>query len=123
MKKLFITLALCLCLPFTAHALMDIHLAWDANTETDLAGYRVYTTDTSGVYTFGDGNQMCTIAAGTEICEVTGIPDGTHYFVLTAYDVAGNESGPSNEVVVNVGDDVQAPGEPGNFRFTEVHVY
>ena len=40
MKALLLTICL-LALAFTAHA-ADVTLTWDANTESDLAGYRVY---------------------------------------------------------------------------------
>lgn len=88
-----------------------ITVGWDPNTETDLAGYRLYTSSTAGVYTFVGKNPSLTptnppasyvrsIAkpAVTMTVDMNGIDGQTIYFVLTAFDTAGNESGRSNEV-------------------------
>jgi hypothetical protein len=73
-------------------------LAWDANTESDLAGYKVHYGAASGAYTVHlDVNKVTTYT-------VTGLSDGQkYYFVATAYDSAGNQSGFSNEVSTIVG--------------------
>lgn len=70
----------------------DVTLAWDANTESDLAGYKVYYGTASGVY-------GTPITIGTQTTyTVTGLPPGTYYFAVTAYNTSGLESGYSNEV-------------------------
>jgi fibronectin type 3 domain-containing protein len=71
-------------------------LTWNANTESDLAGYKVYRRATStGSY----GAPIATIPAGTVSYQATGLAAGTtYYFVVTAYDSTGNESPFSNEV-------------------------
>ncbi len=84
--------------------------AWDANTEKDLAGYLLYRSDTPGVYTYGPGNALATIEAGTETTVLNNVKPG--YFVLTAFDKHGNESGPSNEV------ESLPPGDPSGFKIT-----
>ena len=89
---------------------------WDSNSESDLAGYRLYQSQTSGVYTFGDGNQVATILAGIETVQIIDIPDGVYFWVLTAYDADGNESGPSNEVTANL--DTLAPNAPATITIT-----
>src|SRR3989344_2041700 len=74
-------------------------LSWDpptTNTDgswlTDLGGYRLY-------YGTASGNYGSVIDAGNVITHtVTGLSNGTYYFVVTAYDTSGNESGFSNEV-------------------------
>jgi hypothetical protein len=76
----------------------DYVFEWDANTEQDLEGYRFYQSDTSGVYTFGDGHQEATIPSGTETTTLLDVPTGDWFWVVTAYDSDGNESEPSNEV-------------------------
>lgn len=67
------------------------NLSWDSNTEPDLSGYKVYFGTSSGNYgaPVNVGN--------TTSYTVSGLGDGTYYFVVTAFDTAGNESGFSNE--------------------------
>ncbi len=70
-------------------------LTWSANSEKDLAGYKVYRTTSSGAY----GAPIATLRAGVTTYQAIGLQFGTTYFfVVTAYDVAGNESAYSNEV-------------------------
>ena len=70
-------------------------LTWDPNTDTDLAGYKIYRATASGVY----GAALGTVPAGTVTYQATGLSaNTTYFFVITAYDDAGNESSFSNEV-------------------------
>ncbi len=68
-------------------------LTWSPNTESDLAGYKVYQGTTYGVsgYPVAVGNvtsyMVNTLDAGK-----------TYFFFVTAYDTSGNESLHSNEV-------------------------
>ncbi len=71
----------------------DLNLAWDPNTESDVAGYKVYYGTASRAYTSSAdvGNKTSYTLAG--------LPDGTDYYVaLTAYNTAGTESNYSTEV-------------------------
>lgn len=73
----------------------SVTLTWNANVESDLAGYRVYRATSSGTY----GAPIATIQGNTPGYIATGLQFGTTYFfVVTAYDIAGNESAYSNEV-------------------------
>lgn len=73
----------------------SVTLTWAQNTDSDLAGYKIYRSTTSGVY----GAALATILAGTVTYVATGLSANTSYFFLiTAYDSAGNESSFSNEV-------------------------
>jgi hypothetical protein len=88
-----------------SYAAQSVTLQWLANTESDLAGYRVYRTDTRGQYLFGPSSPQLAaeIAAGPDPGGIVthtfiNIPDGTWYWVVTAYDGNQLESGPSNEV-------------------------
>jgi len=92
---------------------IDKVFTWDANSESDLAGYRLYQSDTSGSYTYGSGNEVAEILAGTETCTID-VADGILYWVLTAYDSNGNESEPSNEVITTI--DQTAPVAPTNLQ-------
>jgi K319L-like, PKD domain len=81
-------------LPTSATA-FDITLAWDRNTEPDLAGYRVFARAEGDSYDYGHPDWEGT---GTT-CTLSGLLDGTsYYFVARAFDTAGNVSGNSNEV-------------------------
>jgi hypothetical protein len=75
----------------------DVPLAWDANTEPDLAGYKIHYGTASENYTVTiDVNNV------TEYT-VTGLNEGTtYYFAATAYDTEDNESGYSVELVYTV---------------------
>ena len=85
----------------------QVTLAWDANTETDLAGYRVHYGSASGRYTTSvDVHNVTTTSIGTLTA------GQTYYFVITAYDVSGNESGYSNQVIYSVAAANGAPLTP-----------
>jgi len=71
-------------------------LAWDPNSETNLAGYKVYFGMASGVYNAPN-------IIGTETTyTVNGLGPGTWYFAVTAYNTEGLESGYSNEVSTTI---------------------
>jgi hypothetical protein len=70
----------------------DVTLAWNPNSESDLAGYKIYYGTAPRVY----GSP---IIIGTQTTyTLTGLPVGTYYFAVTAYNTSGLESGYSNEV-------------------------
>lgn len=72
-----------------------IVLGWNANTESDLAGYKVYVGLASKTY----GAPFLVPLPHAPSLTVIGLPIGqTVYFAVTAYDNAGNESVFSNEV-------------------------
>jgi hypothetical protein len=76
-------------------------LAWDPVTAPNLAGYRIYYGTTTGNYLqpFGNGLNVNTVTTYT----ATGLSGRTrYYFVATAYDTMGNESGYSNEVYKDI---------------------
>ena len=101
----------------------DRSFAWDANTEPDLAGYRIYyKTGGAGALYDGtganEGNSPIQISLASlddpENPEYTlhGLSDAeTFYFVATAYDIYGNESDYSN--VLCFGSTCVGAGESG----------
>lgn len=116
MKKLLLFIIVLMIVPSLALAATDVNFAWNANTEPDLAGYRLYRSNTSGVYTFGEINAVAIFGAVATTGTETDVPDGTWYWVLTAFDTEGNESGPSNEVTVTL--DTIAPLAPSGLAIT-----
>lgn len=74
----------------------DVLLSWNPNSESDLAGYKLYRSTVSGQY----GAPVATLGKVTSTTLT--LPqletDATYYFALTAYDLTGNESDKSAEV-------------------------
>ena len=73
-----------------------VTVMWNANSEGDLQGYRVYVGTSSGsrAQMFDVGNVTSTRLT---------LPLGsTYFFVVTAYDKSGNESSPSGELSKSV---------------------
>jgi hypothetical protein len=78
-----------------AQSTASLTLEWNANTEPDLAGYKIYGATKSGAY----GAPVGTVPAGATSFMATGLQPGvTYFFVITAFDKAGNESPKSTEV-------------------------
>jgi len=124
MKKLLRALVLFIiavsCLFYVSNAMaMDVTFTWTANTETDLAGYRIFMREMPADYDF--------TTPAWEGAEVTAtlltLSDTKDYFfVVRAYDIWGNESGNSNEVRLYRGNvpDVIPPGNPAGIIITIV---
>jgi hypothetical protein len=85
-----------------------VEISWKPNSESDLAGYKVYYGTTSGQY--GAPIDVGNITVYT--MTISPIHGGLHYFALTAYDTSGNESGKSEEVSVFI-PDLTSPQTPG----------
>ena len=81
----------------TSASALDITLAWDPNTESDIGGYRVH-------YGTKSRNYSQVIDAGNRSkCTVKGLSPGRiYYFALTAYDLYDNESGYSAELIFEI---------------------
>jgi hypothetical protein len=76
--------------------LVSADFAWDANTESNLAGYKIYYGLASRDYNKSVDIPDKTATTGT----VTHLEIGvTYYFAAVAYDTDGFESDYSNEVV------------------------
>jgi hypothetical protein len=79
-----------------AHA-GQVTVAWDANPEPEVAGYKIYYGTRSGSYTASlDAGNATSIL-------LSGLQDGaTYFFAAVAYDASHNESGFSNEITYAV---------------------
>jgi hypothetical protein len=94
-------------------AAAQVTLAWDANSDQTVTGYRVYYRtgaagppyDGAGLIE-GDSPVDVPLSALEDsqnpMFTLSGLSSGTYYFVCTAYDAYGNESGYSNEVSFDV---------------------
>jgi hypothetical protein len=73
----------------------NVTLTWAANSEPDLAGYKIYVGTDSGVYSFS-GSPFVT--GKVTSYTISHLPKSqTYFFAISAYDGAGNESGLSAE--------------------------
>jgi fibronectin type 3 domain-containing protein len=76
-----------------------VDLSWSSNLETDLAGYHVYRSEQEGAR-----GQLIT----TDLLPVPAVRDSSvalghrYWYTVTAVDRAGNESGPSRPVAVDI---------------------
>ena len=100
-SSLFLVIILLSC-PVDSAA--QIRLAWDANSEPDLAGYQIYygTASRSYRYSIDVGN----VTTYTLLGLTQGV---TYYIAVTAYDSSNNESDYSNEVSGSVAETVTSP--------------
>ncbi|MEQ1793820.1 MAG: hypothetical protein ABL970_06470, partial [Nitrospira sp.] len=70
-------------------------LTWNANTDVDLAGYRVYQCSQLPCgRASGTATPLATLGRVTSFN--IGTPAAVRYFVVTAYDLTNNESSESN---------------------------
>lgn len=123
--KRVIGLCLMLCMCFAVMATQvrcdpgetkRFRLVWDANSEQDLAGYRVYRSQTSDMAVW--------VREGSDILEPLTywvIPSNfpvNVYVAITAYDTTGNESEFSNSVMYDK--DQNSPSAPGSTSIEEI---
>jgi len=79
-------------------------LSWSGNTESDLAGYKVYYGTTARTGTDPKVCTMCGYSTKVDVGKVTTYTisnltnNTTYYFSITAYDTSNNESVFSSEV-------------------------
>lgn len=97
-------------------------LTWNPNTDVDLAGYRVYQCS----------QLPCGRANGTAVPIATlstvtsfniGTPSAVRYYILTAYDLANNESGESDVTTYTPtagSPSTPPPPTPSGLQFTTV---
>lgn len=89
----------------TACFAATVALSWDANTETTLAGYKVYYKADSSALPF-DGVEAAEGASPVNVqnqttATISGLdPNRAHYFAVTAYDTDGVESPYSSIVTI-----------------------
>lgn len=115
MKKLLLVFALFFIIGAGPAYSESIKLVWDANSETDLAGYRVYSSTISG----GPYTMIQDVGNVIELTlNMNGVSEGIIYYVCTAYDQRGNESEYSNQAEYIV--DHTAPAKPTGCTVVEI---
>ena len=98
----------------------NFSVTWDANTEPDLAGYKIYVSKVAGDYSNSPAPIVVLLGPGEAVGdhEITVANDGLPRFsVVTAFDKDGNESGYSNEITFTPTDEVP-PAGPKNYKFS-----
>jgi len=94
----------------------SVEFTWEANTEPDLDGYKIFYGTTSGTYT-----DEVSVAADLTATEVTGLTAAVrYYFTITAFDEAGNESEKAAEVIVDTLPDTRPPNPPAGVSGEQV---
>ncbi|HEY3311515.1 MAG TPA: LamG-like jellyroll fold domain-containing protein [Anaerolineales bacterium] len=71
-----------------------VQLEWTANTETDMAGYRIYRSTSTPVV---KGTPITGMIVGPSYLDSTVTAGTTYYYAVVALDSSDNESGLSNE--------------------------
>ncbi|NQY65463.1 MAG: endonuclease [Alteromonadaceae bacterium] len=84
-----------------------VELSWTANVESDLAGYNIYRSDTSGG-TFVRINSSTVNTSAYTDNNVMG--NTTYFYVITAIDTSNNESDNSAETFATTNDVILPPG-------------
>lgn len=93
---------------------VPFRVSWNANTEPDLAGYKVYFGPRSGVYT-GSGSPTDVGNVVTYLLTIS--VAGQCFIAVTAYNTTAQESGFSNEIVMDVYTPLPASqGQRGIYR-------
>ncbi len=104
-SAILVMVGLHLGLPLTA--IGSVSLTWDANTEADLAGYKLHIASSPGTYT-----KTIDVGHVTSFTVSNLISGETYYFALTAYDIFANESGFSTEISTTIPKALTPPPEP-----------
>jgi len=84
-------------------------LGWDANTEPDMAEYRLYLSKQSGQYGVTPVLVIPHPTTQDTTASLGPLPDGQKFMVLTAVDTSGNESLHSNEITFRFDEPPAAP--------------
>jgi hypothetical protein len=81
-----------------------VTLGWNANTESDLAGYKIYIGTSSGVYNYATSPYVSPVNVGmVQTFTFLLLPGGaTYYFAITAFNSTGQESAFSSELAVPI---------------------
>jgi len=114
MKKLPLILAMVLIPSICFSATLNLKATWIANTETDMAFYKLYRTDGTRVLIGTIAHPTILYNFAVTVADNT---QGTLTFVLTAVDITGNES--IDSVVASYPFDLRPPAAPTGLGITK----
>jgi fibronectin type 3 domain-containing protein len=94
-------------------------VTWAANVEADLAGYRVWRSTTLPVPTTGSALSGAALLTNRTFTDTTATPGTTYYYVVTATDLAANQSAGSAPVSATISvPDTTPPAAPTGLAAT-----
>jgi fibronectin type 3 domain-containing protein len=97
-------------------AIGSVSLNWNASTDNvGVAGYHVYRSTTSG---FAPSPANLVTSVSTTNFTDTGLFAGTYFYLVTAFDAAGNASAPSNQASGTATADTTPPSAPTGLSAT-----
>lgn len=79
----------------------EVTLAWDYVLPTTISGFKIFLSNTPGVYDMDPTKAFATIAPTQLEAGPFTMPVGVHYFIVVAYD-GDILSDPSNEVCAQI---------------------
>ena len=110
--RLYIFLALFLLAYGDVGYAASVPIAWDANPEQDLAGYKVYKRILPSLdYGSPVFSGMPSIPSAPQTTITNLAEESSYGFIVTAFDSSGNESGPSIEIQITIISSGSAAGE------------
>jgi hypothetical protein len=92
------------CHMYGGWSMGTVKLAWNPNTEIDLAGYKIYIGTSSGIYNYATSPYVSPVNVGmVQTFTFILLPGGvTYYFAITAFNSTGQESAFSSELAVPI---------------------
>ena len=97
---------------------MQVSMSWSANTESDLAGYNVYRSTTSGL----SGSKVnASLVTGTSFTDLSVAADTTYYYSVHAVDTSFNQSTASLEATATTDAGTPPPTGDANVWINELH--
>ena len=82
----------------------EVTLAWTPSPSANIVEYRIYQSMLPRQHALGNGNEVMSVSGSTYKATLPDILPGRYYWVVTAVNNMGQESSPSNEVGVTIGD-------------------
>jgi parallel beta-helix repeat protein len=95
--------------------ILSVELSWDANSEDDLAGYRIY----RGTSPTGPFVLLTDVGLVTKYIDPGLMGDSTYYYIIEAFDEVPNYSSLSNKTSISTPDTI-APSAPNGLTVVPI---